>query len=222
MPVFRTGCSYLDLARVFGVLPSAALALGVSRSWTSYSARSKSELGRYPAPQARGGRSRTSAVWGAMPINRPEGQSPFHEAWEWIGTAKREYTSISSLNVAGTYAVVAGCETAIRNLYEVATDEPFPYEVFKSEEHNPAALVRAVGTFEFYTPTMRQFLLKYEGANLAEVRYERTQAYRDHRKPKAAGRAKELVAGGEQSVRETEAPAARPDVLQAVRAHRRK
>lgn len=154
-------------------------------------------------------------------MNRPDGRSPFHEAWECLGTARREFTSVSSLNMAATYAVVAGCENAIRGLYEEATGEVFPHQAFKNEEHKPAALVRAVGAFAFYSPGTQQFLTKYEGANLADVRYEKTQAYRDHVKAKAAPRSEELVEGGEQFVRETEALAARPEVLDAVRAKRR-
>lgn len=152
----------------------------------------------------------------------PDGKSPFHEAWECLGTAKRELFAVNSLNQAGTYAVVNGCENALRTLYETATGEGFPHPRFRDEWHKPAPLARAIGAFDFYSPETQNFLTKYEGANLADVRFEDSQAYRAHVSPKAAPRAKELVEGAERLVRETEEMAARPEVLDAVRGRRRR
>jgi hypothetical protein len=58
------------------------------------------------------------------------------------------------------------------------------------------------------------------GYGLHEARYAQGQAYLDHIKPTAQGRAKYIVEGVRRILEETEALAQRPDILEIVRRHK--
>ncbi|MGH7381076.1 MAG: hypothetical protein ACREKR_02465 [Candidatus Methylomirabilales bacterium] len=142
---------------------------------------------------------------------------PFHEAREALNLAKREYTSVNSLNVMATYTVNQACENAVRALWQLSTGSAFPHEEFRPF-HKPAAYVRGLGIEVYYSAETQAFLKKLEGFGLDEARYEGTQAYKDHTKPSAQYRGNELIARTERFIRETEELSKRQDVLAAIRA----
>ncbi len=146
---------------------------------------------------------------------------PFHEAREALNLTKREYTSVSSLNVMAAYATNQVCENAVRALWQISMGIPFPHEEF-TPFHKPAAYVRHLGIESYYSDQTQAFIRKLEGFALDEARYEGTQAYIDHTKPSAEYRGKELIDGSERFLEETEQLAKREEVLSKIREFKRK
>src|SRR5262245_10983046 len=118
---------------------------------------------------------------------------PFHEAKQALETVQREYTATNSINAVTAYTVVHAAETAVRNLYTVATSANFPYDKFP--HHVPERLVASLGLAPFYSQKVNTFLGKLTGYALQDVRYEGTKALAIHMDPQSAGRGKELVDG---------------------------
>ncbi|MCZ6546862.1 MAG: hypothetical protein O6837_01920 [Deltaproteobacteria bacterium] len=145
---------------------------------------------------------------------------PFHEAQEAVQTAEREYTATGSINAATAYTVVHAAETAVRELYTVATGTDFPHDKFEPS-HVPETLVTNLGLAVFYSPESQTFLGKLTGYAPQNVRYENTRAYQLHTDPKAAGRGKDLVDGITRFVEETENLAKNPAALKAIRSAKR-
>ena len=141
---------------------------------------------------------------------------PFHEAREALNLAKREYTSVNSLNVMAAYSINQACENAVRALWQISTGIPFPHEEFRPF-HKPAAYLSHLGIEPYYSEQTQAFLGKLAGFALDEARYEGTQAYMDHTKPSAGYRGKELIIGAERFLTETEQLAKREDVLSIIR-----
>lgn len=145
---------------------------------------------------------------------------PFHEAKQTLERARREYTSINSLIAATAFHPVHACDLALRALYTVATEEPFPHENFKPW-YQPLRLTEGLGLTAYYSSETQEFLRKVQGYAQDAARYEGTQAYMNYTKPKAAGRAKELVNGAERFITETQSLANLSVVLETVRRNAR-
>ena len=128
---------------------------------------------------------------------------PFHEAKEAFNTGYKYYTSVGSLNAMAAYSMNQACENAVRALWIIATGEPFPYAKFKPL-HKPAKYVEHFGLHPLYSTETRLFLSKLTGFALDDVRYEESQAFRNHTKEISGNRAKEIVVGTEKFLRETE------------------
>jgi hypothetical protein len=127
----------------------------------------------------------------------------FHEARTALKIAEIEYTAVSSLSAMGAYATNQACENAVRGIWEKATGNEFPHEQFKPF-HKPATYLKRIGLFSYYSPDAQQFLEKQVGCALDEVRYDNSQAYRDHTKLKNKERGNMLIAGTLLIIEETE------------------
>lgn len=127
---------------------------------------------------------------------------PFHESEEIINMCKREWTSVSSLNVMAGNSLNHACETAIRDLWEIATKETFPKEEFKPF-HKPLSYLKKIGIFENYSENSQSFLEKLNGYALDEARYSETQAYKDYTNPKSKNKGIELINETDNFVNET-------------------
>jgi len=141
---------------------------------------------------------------------------PFHEAKEALNLARREYTSVGSLNVMAANAANQACENSLRSLYEVATGLTFPYEDFKPF-HKVERIADRLGIKEYYSNESRLFLKQLTGYALDETRFEETQAYVDHTKTSAENRAKDILAGTERFVEESEQISKNEEILDVIR-----
>jgi hypothetical protein len=141
----------------------------------------------------------------------------FHEAKEALKSVVREYTEINSLTVGTAYNGQHACELAVRGLWHTAVGTPFPYA--EASAHSPNRWVTELGIGGYYSPETQTFLDTLTGYGLHEARYAQGQAYIDHVKPTARGRAKHIVQGVRRMLEETEALAQRPGILEVVRRH---
>ena len=107
---------------------------------------------------------------------------PFHEAKVALADAKLGWVQANSVSASSAYTINHACENAFRALYQVSTGEPFPHEAFKPF-HKPASYMQRTGLVLHYSTDTRAFIDKLNGSALDEVRYEGTQAYKDHTKP---------------------------------------
>lgn len=139
----------------------------------------------------------------------------FHEAAEALNLAKRDYTAVSSLNAMAANAVNQACENAVRALWEMSTGIPFSQDHF-TPYHKPAVYVRRMGIESYYSAETRTFLAKLDGWVLDDVRYWHTQPYKDHTKPSAHGRGKEIIDGASRFLVESESLSARKDVQEVI------
>ena len=143
-------------------------------------------------------------------------KDPFHEAKEALNIARREYTSVSSLSVMAANATNQACENSIRSLWKVATGKPFPHDKFKPF-HKPALDVEKLGIKKYYSEQSQHFLDKLTGYALDDARFEDTQAFIDHTKPKSTCRGVELINGTERFINESEQLSHNDDVLNRIR-----
>ena len=141
---------------------------------------------------------------------------PFHEAKVALAFAKLERVQVNSVSACSAYTINHACENAFRTLYQISTEEPFPREAFKPF-HKPASYVQRTGLVLRYSTDTRQFVDKLNGYALDEVRYEGTQAYKDHTKPAAANRGKVLIDGAERFIAETEQLAKKEEVRRMLK-----
>lgn len=141
---------------------------------------------------------------------------PFHEAKQTLESARREYSSVSSLTAASAFLPVHACDQALRALYSMATDEPFPHSRFKPF-HQPFSLAKDLGLTLYYCSRTQTFLKKLQGYAQDEARYEGTQAFKGYTGAKSAGRAKELLDGAERFITETQSLAGLPMALNTIR-----
>ncbi len=141
---------------------------------------------------------------------------PFHEAKVALAFAKLERVQVNSVSACSAYTINQACENTFRTLYQIATGEPFPHEAFKPF-HKPASYVRRTGLVLRYSTDTREFIDKLNGYALDEVRYEETQAYKDHTKPTAANRGKVLIDGAERFIAETEQLAKKEEVRRMLK-----
>jgi len=142
---------------------------------------------------------------------------PFHEAKQALKSVVREYTEINSLTVGTAYIGQHACELAVRGLWHIAVGTPFPYA--DASAHSPNRWVTDLGVRGYYSPETQTFLYTLTGYGLHEARYGQGQAYVDHVKPTAQGRAKIIVEGVSRMLLETEALAQRPDILEVISRH---
>ncbi|MEN8166025.1 MAG: hypothetical protein ABFR65_00935 [Pseudomonadota bacterium] len=145
----------------------------------------------------------------------------FHEARTALKTAEIEFREVSSLSSMGSYATNQACENAVRGIWKKATGNEFPHEQFKPF-HKPAIYLKQMGLFSYYSSDAQQFLEKQVGYALDEVRYESTQAFRDHTKPKNIERGKTLIAGTLLIIDETEKLSDNQVVIELIRSHENK
>jgi hypothetical protein len=100
------------------------------------------------------------------------------------------------------------CEAAIKGIWGQVTDSDFPYR-----NHKPSRWVDIFGISSYYTPETRRFLEKFGSWASEQIRFESTQAYRDHIKPSARGRGQLVVLGVARFIDETEQLSSNPDVV---------
>jgi len=112
-------------------------------------------------------------------------------------------------------AVNQACENAVRALWEMSTGIPFSQDHF-TPYHKPAVYVRRMGIESYYSAETRTFLAKLDGWVLDDVRYWHTQPYKDHTKPSAHGRGKEIIDGASRFLVESESLSARKDVQEVI------
>ena len=127
----------------------------------------------------------------------------FHEAHVAMNLAQLEYATTNSLSALGAHSTNHICEIAVREIWEKATGDIFPHDYFKPF-HKPVVYIKRMGLWPYYSPQTQGFMGKQHGMALDEVRYENTQAYRDHTNPKSRMRGKELIAGTLAVLEETE------------------
>ena len=141
---------------------------------------------------------------------------PFHEAKTALAPAKLEWMQVSSVSACSAYAINHACETSFRTLCQISTGESFPHGAF-NPFHKPASYVQRTGLVLRYSTTTREFIDKLNGSALDEVRYEGTQAYKDHTKPAAVNRGKVLIEGAERFIAETEQLAKKEEVRRMLK-----
>jgi hypothetical protein len=140
----------------------------------------------------------------------------FHDARIALNVAQVEYWTVNSLSAVGAYSTNHACETAVRGIWEKATGEIFPDDYFKPY-HKPVVYIKRMGLWPYYSSQTQAFMEKQHGMALDEVRYENTQAYRDHTNPKSGMRGKELIAGTLAVLEETEKLSHNGAVLECIR-----
>lgn len=140
----------------------------------------------------------------------------FHEAHVAMNVAQLEYATTNSLSALGAHSTNHICETAVREIWEKATGDIFPHDYFQPY-HKPVVYIKRVGLWPYYSPQTQGFMEKQHGMALDEVRYENTQAYRDHTNPKSGMRGKELIAGTLAVLEETERLSQNGAVLECIR-----
>ena len=139
----------------------------------------------------------------------------FHEARQALATVKREFTDVSSLNAATMFTANLACEAAVAALWREATGSDFPYKTYP--RHKPGRWVETLGISDHYTPDTRRFLEKLDSYAPDKIRYETTQAFREHTKASAIGRGQEVVLGVEGFIDETEQLSSKPEVVNRLR-----
>jgi len=145
----------------------------------------------------------------------------FQESKAALRNAQIEYSSVNSLSAMGAYSTNQACENAIRAIWEKATGNIFPHNKFKPF-HKPKKYLERMGLWQYYSPEAQSFLEKQQGAALDEVRYDNTQAYRDHTKPKNINRGEELIAGTLLVIEETEKLSENTKLLECIREYENK
>jgi hypothetical protein len=142
-------------------------------------------------------------------------RGPFHEARESLTTVKREFTDASSLNAATMFIANLACEAAVATLWVEATGSDFQYQSYP--RHKPGRWVEIFGIDCHYTPYTRRFLKTLDSYAPDKIRYETTQAFREHTKVSASGRGQEVVRGVERFIDETERLLFIPEVVNLLR-----
>ena len=143
-------------------------------------------------------------------------KDPFHEAKVALLFSAEWNYAVNSVCATAAYSINQSCENSVRALYETATGNDFPHEKIKPS-HKPASWLQQAGVIFFYSTESRKFLDKITGYDLDEVRYEGTQAYKDHIKPTAANRGKVLIEGTKRFIEETEQLTKNEDVMRKIR-----
>ena len=141
---------------------------------------------------------------------------PFHEAKVALADAKFGWVQANSVSACSAYTINHACESAFRALYQISTGDPFPHESFKPS-HKPASYVQQTGLILHYSTETRGFISKLSGYALDRVRYEGTQAYKDHTKPTAANRGPILIEGTGRFIAETEQLAKNKEVRRKIK-----
>lgn len=139
----------------------------------------------------------------------------FHEAREALSTVKREFTDASSLNAATMFTANLACEAAVAAVWHEATGSDFPYQAYP--RHKPGRWVETLGISDYYTPDTRRFLERLDSYAPDKIRYETTQAFREHTKATASGRGQEVVLGVERFIDETEQLLSKPAAVNRLR-----
>ena len=143
-------------------------------------------------------------------------RDPFHEAKVALEFAKLGWVQANSVSACSAYVISQACEDSFRTLYQISTEKPFPHKEFKPF-HKPASYIRQTGLVLHYSVNTRKFLDKLTGYALDKVRYESTQAYKDHTSPAAANRGRILIEGAERFIAETEQLAEDEEARRTIR-----
>lgn len=126
----------------------------------------------------------------------------FHEPKTTVATLKREFTAVSSLNVTTAFAATVACEETVRVLYRESTGSEFPYQSYP--RHKPGQWVASLGIEGHYSSETQAFLKQLDGYSLDKARYPGTVPFEQYTSERAANRSRDIVAGTERFVTETE------------------
>ena len=129
---------------------------------------------------------------------------PFHEPKEALDALRREITAVNSLSAAIVPGVLTACEQTVLVLYDAATDQPFPYQSKSFTVHKPGQWLTFLGVTAFYSHESQRFLTALDGYSLDKVRFPNEAAFQQYTNA-PRDRAKELVAGVERFIVESEA-----------------
>lgn len=134
----------------------------------------------------------------------------FHEPKVTVATLKREFTAVSSLNTTTAFSATVACEETVRILYRESTGSEFPYQSYP--RHKPGQWVTSLGVALHYSPETRAFLKALDGYSLDKARYPGTVPFEQYTSEGAANRSRDIVAGTERFITETEKLSQNPDV----------
>ena len=129
-------------------------------------------------------------------------RDPFHEPKVALVTLQREITAVNSLGAAVVPGALTACEQTVGVLYDAAMGQPFPYQSFT--RHKPGQWLTLFGVNSFYSPESQRFLTALDGYSLDKVRFPNETAFRQYTNAPRE-RAKEIVAGVERFIFESEA-----------------
>jgi hypothetical protein len=140
---------------------------------------------------------------------------PFHEPKMVLGSLRREYTEVGSLNSVTAFGALVACEGSVGALYREITGKSFPYK--NHTQHKPSVWVNSLGIDEYYSSETRQFLTKLDSYALEKARYEGTPAYRQYISESASERSRVLMEGTERFINETQRLTSAPEVIERLR-----
>ena len=129
-------------------------------------------------------------------------RDPFREPKVALVTLQREITAVNSLGAAVVPGALTACEQTVGVLYDASVGQPFPYQSFT--RHKPGQWLTLFGVNDFYSPESQRFLTALDGYSLDKVRFPNETAFRQYTNAPRE-RAKEIVAGVERFIVESEA-----------------
>jgi len=135
----------------------------------------------------------------------------FHEPKTTVATLKREFTAVSSLNVTTAFTATVACEETVRVLYHESMGSEFPYQAYP--RHKPGQWISSLGIAGHYSAETQAFLKQLDGYSLDKARYPGTVPFEQYTSERAANRSRDIVAGTERFVTETERLYQAPEVV---------
>jgi hypothetical protein len=140
-------------------------------------------------------------------------KDPLHEPKQALGTVKREYTAVGSLNTQAAFIAFGAVEGSVLAAFRVACDAELQYQ--KLGTHKPGKWIAALGVGSYYSEESQGYATRIDSYALDRARYESTPAFQSY--ISAAGRSAELVQGTERFIAETEELLSDQSFLRAIR-----
>jgi hypothetical protein len=140
-------------------------------------------------------------------------EDPLHESKQALGTVKREYTAVGSLNTQAAFVAFGAVEGSLLAAFRVACDAELEYQ--KLGTHKPGKWIAALGVGSYYSQESQAYATRIDSFALDRARYESTPAFQSY--VRATGRSAELVQGTERFIAETEKLLGSESFLRALR-----
>jgi hypothetical protein len=140
-------------------------------------------------------------------------KDPLHEPKQALGTVKREYTAVGSLNTQAAFVAFGAVEGSLLAAFRVACAAELPYQKFGT--HKPGKWITSLGVSSYYSGESQAYATRIDSFALDRARYESTPAFQSY--ISAPGRSAELVQGAERFIAETESLLSNQSFLGAIR-----